>query len=47
MLTYCLKCKKDTKNGDSKTRNGSLMLLSKCGICGSKKSVFLKELETK
>ena len=45
MLTYCLKCKK-TKNIDSKTlqtKNGRTMLLSKCVICGSKSSTFMKE----
>ena len=33
MLTYCLKCKNDTKNIDAKmikTKNGKLVLLSKC-----------------
>ena len=50
MLTYCLKCKKYTNNVDSKmleTKNGRLMLSSKCGICGSKKSRFMKEQEAK
>ena len=48
MLTYCLKCKKNTKNVDAKmmkTKNGRLMLLSKCAVCGSKKSKFMKEQE--
>ena len=39
-VTYCLKCKRNTKNVDSKmleTNNGRLMLSSKCAICGSKK----------
>ena len=46
MLTYCLKCKRNTKNLDSKmleTKNGRLMLSSKYAIYGSKKSRFLKE----
>ena len=54
MLTCCLKCKKKTKkktkNIDSKmmkTKNGTLMLLSKCAVCGSKKSKFIKEQEAK
>ena len=50
MLTYCLKCKKDTESVDSKmlkTKNGRLMLLSKCAVCGSKKSKFIKEQEAK
>ena len=50
MLTYCLKCKKDTESVDLKmlkTKNGRLMLLSKCDVCGSKKSKFIKEQEAK
>ena len=45
MLNYCLKCKKNTKNIDAKMKkkNGKLMLLSKCDICGNKKSRFMKE----
>ena len=45
MSSYCLKCKKNTKNINpkvSKTNNGKTMLLSKCAICGSKKSRFIK-----
>ena len=41
MLTYCLKCKKDTENVDSKmlkTKNGRPTLSSKCAVSGSKKS---------
>ena len=33
MLTYCVKCRKNTENVDSKalkTKNGRSMLLSKC-----------------
>ena len=48
MLSYCLKCKKNTEKINprlSKTSNGKTMLLSKCGICGSKKSKFIKEQE--
>ena len=40
MLTYCLKCKRNTKNIDSKmlkNKNGRLNLSSKCAACGSKK----------
>ena len=46
MLTYCLKYKENIKNIYSKmieTKNDKLMLSSKCAICGSKKSRFLKE----
>ena len=41
METYCLKCKKDTKNINPKilsSSNGKAMILSKCAICDSKKS---------
>ena len=50
MLTYCLKCKIDTENVNSKvikTKNDKTMLLSKCVVCGSKKSKFIKEQEAK
>ena len=50
MKTYCLKCKKDTENIDPKissTSNGKSMILSKCAICGSKKSRFIKNQEAK
>ena len=50
MLTYYLKCKKDTENVDSKmlkTKNGRTTLLSKFAICNSKKSRFMKEQEAK
>ena len=46
MLSYCLKCKKNTKSINpkvSKTTNGKAMILSTCTICGSKKSKFMKE----
>ena len=43
MLTYCLKCKRNTKNKDAiKTKNGRLRLSAKCAVCGSKKSRFIK-----
>ena len=50
METYCLKCKKHTKNIDpqvSSNSNGKLMILSKCAICNSKKSKFNKKQEAK
>ena len=50
MLTYCLKCNENTKNIDSKmleTKNGRLMLSSKCAVYGSKKSRIMKEQEAK
>ena len=48
MDTYCLVCKKKTGNVDPKAvRNskGRLMILSKCPVCGKKKSRFVKEQE--
>ena len=45
MLSYCLKCKKDTKSINlnvSKNSHGKIFL-SKCVVCKSKKSRFIKE----
>ena len=50
MISYCLKCIKNTENINprvSKTSNGKTMLLSKCAICDSKKSRFIKNQEAK
>ena len=50
MKSYCLKCKKDTGNINprvSNTSNGRKTILSKCAICGSKKSRFIKNQEAK
>ena len=52
MLSYCLKSKKKkkTKSIDPKvsaTSNGRTMILSKCAICGSKKSKFNKRKQAK
>ena len=50
MESYCLKCKKNTENVDpevSSTSNARVMILSKCAICGSKKSRFIKNQEAK
>ena len=50
MDSYCLKCKKHTENINpqvSSTSNGKVMILSKCAICGSKKSRFIKNQEAK
>ena len=49
MISYCLKYRKDTENINprvSNTSNGKTMILSKCAICGSKKSRFIKNQET-
>ena len=50
METYCVKCRKNAENIDSKmfrTKNNRLIMQSKCNDCGSKKSRFVKEQETK
>ena len=50
MESYCLKCRKNTENINprvSKTSNGRTMVLSKCAICDSKKSRFIKNQEAK
>ena len=50
MKSYCLKCRNNTENINprfSKTCNGRTMVLSKCAICDSKKSRFIKNQETK
>ena len=50
MKSYCLKCRKDTENINprvSKTSNNRIMVLSKCAICGSKRSRFIKNQEAK
>ena len=50
LTPYCLKCKKKKKKKTermdprvSKTNNNKIMLLSKCVICGTKKSRFIKK----
>ena len=46
MESYCLKCKKPTENINpqvSSTSNGKIMISSKCAICSSKKSRFIKK----
>ena len=48
MLTYCLKCQRNTENIDAKmikTKNGRLNLSSKCSVSGSRQSRFIKEQE--
>ena len=50
MPSCCLKCNKNTENMnpvDSKNINGRTRLLSKCVICGSKKSRFIKKQDAK
>ena len=50
MLSYCLKCRRNTESINpkvSKTINGKEMILSTCAICGIKKSKFIKQQEAK
>ena len=50
MLTYCVKCRKNTENLNSKlfkTKNDRLIIQSKCPVCRIKKSRFVKEQEAK
>ena len=50
MKTYCIRCRKKTGNLNSKifkTKNGRLIMQSKCADCGIKKSSFVKQQEAK
>ena len=50
MLSYCLKCRRNTESINpkvSKTTNGKAIILSTCAICGSKKSKFFKQQKAK
>ena len=50
MLSYCFKCRRNTKSINpkvSKTTNGKAIILSTCSICSSKKSKFIKDQEAK
>ena len=50
MQSYCLKCKKNIESINpkvSKTSNGKTMVLSRCAMCDSKKSKFIKEQQAK
>ena len=50
MKTYSIKYRKNTENLKPKifkTKNGRLILQSKCADCGIKKSRFVKEQEAK
>ena len=50
MKSHCLKCRKDTENINPKvssTSNGKAMILSRCAICGSRKTRFIKNQEAK
>ena len=46
MLAYCLRYRKSTESKNPqvvKTKNGKIMLLTKCAMCDSKKTKFIKE----
>ena len=50
MLIYCLQRRKNPEFKNPKvvrTKNGRIMLLSKCEVCNSTKSKFLKEQKTR
>ena len=51
METYCLKCRKYTKNiinpQVASHSNGKIMILSRCEICNSEKSKFINQQEVK
>ena len=50
MKSYCVKCRKYTENIDPKmvkTKNGRLLMQSKCTDCEIKNSRFVKEQEAK
>ena len=50
MRSYCWKCRKNTESKNPKvvrTKNERIMILSKCSVCNSKKSKFLKEQEAR
>ena len=50
MNTYYLKCKTNTSNIGPKmveTKNNRLLMQSKCSVCGTKKSRFVKKQDVK
>ena len=50
MWSYYLKFRKNVKSKNPKvvkTKNGIIMLLSKCAMCDSKKSKFIKDQEAR
>ena len=50
MSSYWLTCRKNTENINprvSKTNNGKIMTLSRCAICGGKKSRIIKKQKAK
>ena len=50
MFSYCIKCGENTKSISplvSKAINDGTIILSKCAVCGNKKSKFIKKQEQK
>ena len=50
MPSYCLKCGENTKSiilQVSRAINDGIIILSKCAVCGDKKSKFIKKQEAK
>ena len=50
MKNYCVKCKKNTENLNSnifKTKEGRLIIQSKCADCGIKRSRLVKNKKAK
>ena len=48
MLSYCLKCTKNTESKNPKVarkKNGRIMFLSKCAVYDSKKLKLIKQQE--
>ena len=48
MLSFCLNCRKYTESKNPKivrTKNGRIMLLTKCEVCDNKKSKIIKGQE--
>ena len=48
MLSYCLNCTDNTDNKSPKvvrTKNGRIILLSKCAVCNSKESKYFRQQE--
>ena len=48
MLSYCLKYRENTESKNPnvvRSKNGTVMLLSKCEVCVSKKLKFIKVQE--
>ena len=48
MLSYSLKCRKNTESKNpnvARAVNRKIMFLSKCAMCDSKKSKFIKQQE--